>query len=69
MLTRLKQSLFLILALMISTAAFAENDPYKDMQVAADKIFSTMVHSSLVMRIKRQLIHNVRLISKLSKTI
>ncbi|MBI0006909.1 MULTISPECIES: phospholipid-binding protein MlaC [Gilliamella] len=50
MLTRLKQSLFLILALMISTAAFAENDPYKDMQVAADKIFSTMKAQSATLK-------------------
>ena len=50
MLTRLKQSLFLILALMISTAAFAENDPYKDMQISADKIFSTMKAQSATLK-------------------
>lgn len=41
MLTKFKQALFLVLALVISSSAFA-NDPYNDMQVAADKIFSTM---------------------------
>lgn len=41
MLTKFKQTLFLVLALVISSSAFA-NDPYNDMQVAADKIFSTM---------------------------
>lgn len=41
MLTKFKQTLFLVLALVISASAFA-NDPYNDMQVAADKIFSTM---------------------------
>lgn len=41
MLTKFKQTLFLVLALVISASAFA-NDPYSDMQVAADKIFSTM---------------------------
>ena len=41
MLTKFKQTLFLVLALVISTSAFA-NNPYNDMQVAADKIFNTM---------------------------
>ncbi|MCX8580838.1 phospholipid-binding protein MlaC [Gilliamella sp. B3482] len=41
MLTKFKQALFLVLALVISSSVFA-NDPYNDMQVAADKIFSTM---------------------------
>lgn len=41
MLTKFKQALFFVLALVISSSAFA-NDPYNDMQVAADKIFSTM---------------------------
>ncbi|MCX8649261.1 phospholipid-binding protein MlaC [Gilliamella sp. B2776] len=41
MLTKFKQTFFLVLTLMISATAFA-NDPYQDMQVAADKIFSTM---------------------------
>lgn len=41
MLTKFKQALFLVLTLVISSSAFA-NDPYYDMQVAADKIFSTM---------------------------
>ncbi|MCX8660562.1 phospholipid-binding protein MlaC [Gilliamella sp. B2889] len=41
MLTKFKQALFLVLTLVISSSAFA-NDPYNDMQVAADKIFSTM---------------------------
>ena len=41
MLTKFKQTFFLVLTLMISATAFA-NDPYQDMQVAADKIFNTM---------------------------
>ena len=41
MLTKFKQTLFLVLTLVISTSAFA-NNPYNDMQVAADKIFNTM---------------------------
>jgi phospholipid transport system substrate-binding protein len=45
MLTKFRQALFLILALMISTTALA-NDPYKDMQVAADNIFNTMKSQS-----------------------
>jgi ABC-type transport system involved in resistance to organic solvents, auxiliary component len=45
MLTKFKQTLFLVLALVISTSAFA-NDPYNDMQVAADKIFNTMKEQS-----------------------
>ena len=45
MLTKFKQTFFLVLALVISTSAFA-NDPYNDMQVAADKIFNTMKEQS-----------------------
>ena len=41
MLTKFKQTFFLVLTLMISATAFA-NDPYQDMQVAADKVFNTM---------------------------
>lgn len=41
MLTKFKQTFFLVLTLMISATVFA-NDPYQDMQVAADKIFNTM---------------------------
>ncbi|MFQ0972943.1 phospholipid-binding protein MlaC [Gilliamella sp. CG35] len=42
MLTKFKQTIFLIFALAVSMSAFAENNPYDEMQVAADKIFSTM---------------------------
>ncbi|WP_294610266.1 phospholipid-binding protein MlaC [uncultured Gilliamella sp.] len=42
MLSKLKQTIFIVLALMVSTLAYAENNPYKEMQVAADKIFSTI---------------------------
>ncbi|PXZ03344.1 phospholipid-binding protein MlaC [Gilliamella apicola] len=45
MLTKFKQTLFLVIALVISTSTFA-NDPYNDMQVAADKIFNTMKEQS-----------------------
>lgn len=50
MLVKLKQVIFIVLALMFSTTAFAENDPYKEMQVAADKIFSTMKSQSSVIK-------------------
>lgn len=46
MLNKLKQIIFIVLALVYSATAFAENDPYKEMQVAADKIFSTMKSQS-----------------------
>lgn len=50
MLVKLKQVIFIVLALMFSTTAFAKNDPYKEMQVAADKIFSTMKSQSSVIK-------------------
>lgn len=49
MLTKFKQTFFLVLTLMISTTAFA-NDPYQDMQVAADKIFNTMKAESSTLK-------------------
>lgn len=42
MLSKFKYIILLVLALVFSTTAFAENDPYKQMQVAADKIFATI---------------------------
>lgn len=50
MLVKLKQVFFIVLALMFSTTAFAESDPYKEMQVSADKIFSTMKSQSSVIK-------------------
>lgn len=49
MLTKFKQTFFLVLTLMISATAFA-NDPYQDMQVAADKIFNTMKAESSTLK-------------------
>ena len=49
MLTKFKQTFFLVLTLMISATAFA-NDPYQDMQVAADKIFNTMKAESATLK-------------------
>ena len=42
MLTKFKQTIFLVFALVFSVSAFAENNPYDEMKVAADKIFSTI---------------------------
>lgn len=50
MLVKLKQVFFIVLTLMFSTTAFAESDPYKEMQVSADKIFSTMKSQSSVIK-------------------
>ncbi|OCG24163.1 ABC transporter substrate-binding protein [Gilliamella sp. App2-1] len=50
MLIKFKQAVFLVIALIFSAAAFAENDPYKEMQVAADKIFSTMNAQSAALK-------------------
>lgn len=49
MLIKFKQTFFLVLTLMISATAFA-NDPYQDMQVAADKIFNTMKAESSTLK-------------------
>lgn len=47
MLTRFKKAVFLVMALVLSSAAMAANsDPYQEMQVAADKIFSTLKANS-----------------------
>jgi phospholipid transport system substrate-binding protein len=50
MLTKFKQTIVLVLALVFSTIAFAENDPYKEMQISADKLFSTMNSQSAVLK-------------------
>ncbi|OCG45377.1 ABC transporter substrate-binding protein [Gilliamella sp. Fer1-1] len=50
MLNKFKTTLFLALALLFSANTFAENDPYKEMQVAADKIFTTMQSQSSVIK-------------------
>ncbi|MCO6552986.1 MAG: phospholipid-binding protein MlaC [Gilliamella sp.] len=50
MLNKFKTTIFLVLALLFSSTAFAENDPYKEMQVAADKIFSTMNAQSATLK-------------------
>ncbi|OCG25728.1 MULTISPECIES: phospholipid-binding protein MlaC [unclassified Gilliamella] len=50
MLNKFKTTLFLALALLFSANTFAENDPYKEMQVAADKIFTTMKSQSSVIK-------------------
>lgn len=42
MLTKFKQAIVLVFALLFSSLVLAENNPYQDMQVAADKIFGTM---------------------------
>ncbi|MFQ1016171.1 phospholipid-binding protein MlaC [Gilliamella sp. Occ3-1] len=50
MLTRFKHTIFFALALIFSANAFAENDPYKEMEMAANKIFSTMNAQSATLK-------------------
>lgn len=59
MLIKLKQTIFIVLALMVSTLAFAENDPYKEMQVAADKIFSKINAQSSAIKSNPNLLKNI----------
>ncbi|MWP46175.1 phospholipid-binding protein MlaC [Gilliamella sp. Pas-s27] len=50
MLNKFKTTILLVLALLFSSTAFAENDPYKEMQVSADKLFSTMNSQSAALK-------------------
>ncbi|MWN89701.1 phospholipid-binding protein MlaC [Gilliamella sp. Pra-s65] len=50
MLNKFKTTILLVLALLFSSTAFAENDPYKEMQVSADKLFSTMNSQSTALK-------------------
>ena len=50
MLIRFKQVIFFVFALAFSTFALADNDPYKEMQVSADKIFNAINSQSAAIK-------------------
>ncbi len=60
MLTRFKKAVFLVMALVLSSAAMAANsDPYQEMQVAADKIFSTLKANSAEVKSNPNLLKDI----------
>ncbi|OCG06649.1 ABC transporter substrate-binding protein [Gilliamella sp. wkB178] len=59
MITRFKQTIFLVLTLVFSATAFAENNPYNEMQVAADKIFNTMKSQSSAIKANPDKLKNI----------
>ncbi|OCG01424.1 phospholipid-binding protein MlaC [Gilliamella sp. wkB112] len=59
MIIRLKQTIFLVLTLVFSATAFAENNPYNEMQVAADKIFNTMKSQSSAIKANPDKLKNI----------